>query len=245
MCRAAPFFLGSVMGLRPLCRAFAYEPRIALIIDDIGFSRSRAREFIELALPMTFSILPRLSRSEELAREIHHEGREIMLHQPMEPRNPDLNPGPGALFVGNGEDRILRVMEENISAVPYAVGVNNHMGSRFTATHPEIRKALEVLKTRNLLFVDSLTTSSSMAYETARDLRLPAGYRNVFLDNHPGEPAILCQLRKLKRIALRHGHAIGIGHPHPETARAIGRFSHDLERSGISLVHVSRLIHTA
>ena len=168
-----------------------------------------------------------------------------MLHQPMEPLNGDLDPGPGALYVGDELDRIVRVLAENIAQVPFAEGVNNHMGSRFTASGKEVHEALCVVKEKGLFFVDSLTSSRSMAYKTARELHMPTAYRNIFLDNHLDSEYILRQLRRLKSIALKYGHAIGIGHPFPETARTIGLFLEEMDDSDISLVHVSDLIQPA
>ena len=225
-------------------KAFAFQPRIALIVDDIGYSRHRAAPFLDLPIDITFSILPKLPKSQTLALEIHECGQQVMLHQPMEPYNRDLDPGPGALFVGDGIDKITNILEENILHMPHAVGVNNHMGSRFTASSREISEALRVVKKKNLLFVDSLTSSSSKAYKTAKTLRLAAGYRNIFLDNIPRASSIYSQLQRLKRHALQFGRGIGIGHPHPETAVAIRHFAKDLEGSGISFVHVSRLIRS-
>ncbi len=257
--------MGSILGLNGFSKAFTpsealasseafafgghkdkslFQPCIALIIDDIGFSFSRARQFLELRVPMTFSILPRLEKSHDLAHEIRSEGHEIMLHQPMEPYNSELDPGPGALYVGDRANRIVRIMEENISGVPFATGVNNHMGSRFTERPQEIKEVLRTIKNRGLFFVDSLTSSRSMAYKAARRLHMPTAYRNIFLDNRLDVSAILSQLHMLKRYALKYGHAIGIGHPFPETAKAIGRFLAYLEGSNISLVHVSRLTAT-
>ena len=243
--KTPPLLLGSLMGMCALSKAFAFQPRIALIVDDIGYSRHLAAPFLDLPIDITFSILPKLPKSRALAHEIHERGQQIMLHQPMEPYNRYLDPGPGALFVGDGNDKITNILEENISRLPHAVGVNNHMGSRFTASSREISEALRVVKKRNLLFVDSVTSSSSKAYKTAKNLHLAAGYRNIFLDNIPCASSIYRQLKRLKRHALQFGRGIGIGHPHPETAEAIRHFAKDLEGSGISFVHVSRLIRSA
>ena len=245
LCKTPALLLGSLMGMGLFSKAFAFEPRIALIIDDIGYSRHRAMPFLDLPIDMTFSVLPKLSKSQELARKIHDLGQEVMLHQPMEPYDHDLDPGPGALFVGDGPEKITRTLDDNISEIPYAVGVNNHMGSRFTASGREISEALRVVKERDLLFVDSLTSSNSKAYKTARNLRLPAGYRNTFLDNIQCTSTIYAQLQRLKRHALHFGQGIGIGHPFPETATAIGQFIRDIQGSGISFVHISRLIEGA
>ena len=245
--RSASFFAGSLLGLNSFSSALASEgssikPCIALIIDDIGFSQPRLRQFLGLGAPITFAVLPRLGMSHELAMEIHAQGHEIMLHQPMEPYDSDIDPGPGALYVGDGSKRIVRIIEENISAVPFITGVNNHMGSRFTACRKEMNAALRAIKAKGLFFIDSLTTSRSMAYKTAKILHMAAAFRNVFLDNLHEEHAILSQLHRLKSHAKIYGHAIGIGHPYLETAAAIGHFQRDIKGSNISMVHISHLI---
>ena len=191
---------------------------------------------------MTFAVLPRYPKSEDLALEFHNLGHEIMLHQPMEPRDPDIDPGPGALYVGDDPNKINRVMEKNISSLPIASGVNNHMGSRFTAYQKEMHETLQIVKERGLFFVDSLTSSDSKGYETAQQLHMPAACRNVFLDNELDVASILRQLHKLARCSLKYGHGIGIGHPFPETAEAIGLFLKSLKNSRINFVHVSKLV---
>jgi polysaccharide deacetylase 2 family uncharacterized protein YibQ len=248
---SASFLLGSLFGFNTFSKALAYErssecelhePRLSLIIDDIGPSVSRARLFAEFGIPMTFAVLPRFPKSEDLALEFHNLGHEIMLHQPMEPRDPDIDPGPGALYVGDDPNKIIKVMEENISSLPIATGVNNHMGSRFTAYQKEMHETLQIVKERGLFFVDSLTSSDSKGYKTAQRLHMPAACRNVFLDNELDVTLILRQLNKLARCSLKYGHGIGIGHPFPETAEAIGLFLKNLENSRITFVHVSKLV---
>ncbi len=249
--KSSSFLAGSLFGLNGFSKALAFEeqknnscckPRIALIIDDIGFSFSRTRLFLDLKIPITFSILPRLVHSRDLAYEIHDKGHEIMLHQPMEPLSSGIDPGPGALYVGYGAMRIADIMEENIGNVPFAAGVNNHMGSKFTECPGKIKEALKVVRKKDLFFVDSLTSSHSMGYKTARGLHMSAACRNIFLDNVPNPSDILIQLNKLKRHAQKHGRAIGIGHPLPETAAAIGHFLDNIKDSRVSLVHVSKVM---
>ncbi|MFC1867131.1 divergent polysaccharide deacetylase family protein [Thermodesulfobacteriota bacterium] len=245
--KSATFFAGSLFGLNFFSKALGAnnpinQPRIALIIDDIGFSRSLLRKFLEIQVPMTFAILPRLEKSHDLAKEIHVQGHEIMLHQPMEPFDPHIDPGPGAVYVGDDANKIVRTIGENISDTPFVTGINNHMGSRFTSRQKEMKEALKAIKKRGLFFVDSLTTSRSTAFKTARRLHMATACRNLFLDNYPEESAILSQLCKLKELAIRSGHAIGIGHPYPETAKAIDSFQKGLKGPGVSMVHISRLI---
>ena len=249
--RSAVTAAGTLLGLGGFSRVFAcgeYEhalfssPRIALIIDDIGFSFYRTRQFLDLEMPLTFSVLPRLRNSRDLATEIHERGHEIMLHQPMEPSNPEIDPGPGALYLGFSGDKIATVLEKNFETVPFAVGVNNHMGSRYTECRNDVYEVMKVINGDGLFFVDSLTTSRSTAYAAARHLHVPSACRNRFLDNNPVESAIHVQLRRLIQCAFKYGHAIGIGHPYPETVRALSRFAGEFKKCGVSLVPVSDIL---
>lgn len=246
--KSGSFLFGSLFALNGFSRAFASppfspaHPSIALIIDDFGRSLYQGRQFLELRIPITFAILPRLHWTHTLAEEIHAEGHEIMLHQPMEPYETRIDPGPGALYVGDAMRKIDRIMEENISDVPFAKGVNNHMGSRFTSCEREMNEVLQVIKSKDFFFVDSLTTNRSAAYSTAKKLEVSTARRHVFLDNKLEVSAILSQLQRLKDIALKNEQAIGIGHPFPETAKAIEIFSGTLKGSGINLVYISRVL---
>jgi polysaccharide deacetylase 2 family uncharacterized protein YibQ len=249
--KSSSFLFGTLFALNGSSRAFASplsktfshaRPRVALIIDDIGRSSYQARQFLELGVPITYAILPRLNKTHTLAEEIHDQGHEIMLHQPMEPYESTIDPGPGALYVGDAMTRIDRIMMENISDVPFAQGVNNHMGSRFTSCEKEMNEVLQVIKSKGFFFVDSLTTNRSAAYSTAKKLEVTAARRHIFLDNCLEESAILSQLARLKDIALKNGCAIGIGHPFPETAKAVERFLDTLKGSPFRLVYISQVL---
>lgn len=252
MVKSAVWLIGGTLGLGRFSSVFAAgadaddpcrKPRIALIIDDIGRSRSSAQRFLDLDIPITYSILPRRRHSCNLAVDIRGLGHEVMLHQPMEPHNAEsFDPGPGAIFVGDSHGKIKAIVEENISDVPFAIGVNNHMGSRLTESPEEIRSALNIVQRNGLFFVDSFTSGRSVAYRTARRLGMASAGRNIFLDNIPDETAILTQLTRLKRHAYRYGRAVGIGHPFQPTARAIGRFAQSLEGTEAALVHVTGVL---
>jgi polysaccharide deacetylase 2 family uncharacterized protein YibQ len=219
-------------------------PKIAFIIDDIGSSISRAKAFLSLNMPITFAILPKLQYSNLLAQEIYEKGYEVMLHQPMEPYDQDIDPGPGALYVSYKDNEIEEIVSENLAQIPQASGVNNHMGSRFTSCSDKVVEALKIIKQKNLFFVDSLTSRHSQAYKLARRLNMKSAPRNVFLDNSPELSYVRRQLNHLKQHALRHGEAIGIGHPHLSTLFALYDFKCDLSKNGpvFELVPVSDLI---
>jgi polysaccharide deacetylase 2 family uncharacterized protein YibQ len=245
--KSAVIFTGTIMGFKCFSKAWACtttvkNPRCAIIIDDIGFSRSRLDKFLDIEAPLTFSILPKLPHSGMCARNIHELGYEVMLHQPMEPVDPNLDPGPGAIYVKDSPSKIVNILKQNISETPFVSGINNHMGSRFTASVKEMQEALTIIKDKGLFFVDSLTTNRSKAYGTAKKMNISAVRRNIFLDNEQNVHSILDQLEKLKRVALRCGNAIGIGHPLPETATAINLFYQRLKQSDIAMVPVSQIL---
>ena len=247
----ATTFLGTTLAVAGPWRAMARagtrisEDRpanIAIIIDDIGFSRSRACRFLALGIPLTFSILPRITYTGELADRLHAAGHEIMLHQPMEPVDGSYNPGPGALYTAFRHPEIVTAIDRNISEIPHVIGVNNHMGSKFTADPEKMRQALGVVKSRSLFFVDSMTTRHSKGYPTASRLGITTARRNIFLDNRLSEPDILTQLEKLQGVALKNGKALAIGHPFPETAAAIDRFNRGRKRPNVNFVYVSSVL---
>ena len=217
-------------------------PRIALIIDDIGFSLRRAERFLHAGIPITFSILPRVCWSAESARALHACGHEIMLHQPMEPFDTRVDPGPGAIFVEDRPERVHEVVAENIAALPHVVGVNNHMGSRYTQLPRKMDQALNVIRSNQLFFVDSLTTGRSTAFARARQMGLGAMRRDLFLDTQHSAIDVLGQMNRLAQIALKNGRAIGIGHPRPQTVEGILRFLDTPESRTVEFVHISSML---
>lgn len=240
--------MGSLLGSRIPVSAevalpqAAVKPRIALIIDDIGFSLKRAERFLQADIPITFSVLPRRCRSVESAMALHAHGHEIMLHQPMEPFSTAVDPGPGAIFVEDQPARIHHVVAENIATLPHVIGVNNHMGSKYTQQPKKMGPALDVLRTRGLFFVDSLTTGQSAAYNCAREMGVSARRRDVFIDNQHDVCSVMRQLKRLRNLARRHGNAIGIGHPRPATAEAIMRFTDMPESRDVAFVYISQVL---
>lgn len=246
---SAIVFTGSLLGLHRLAPAHAAAltrvsdgPKLALIIDDIGFSRPVAHRFLNLKIPLTFSILPRLPLSNALADTIHDHGHEIMLHQPMEPVQPDIDPGPGALYVRDADQQIATTMADNIDSLPHVIGINNHMGSRFTQEPRKLNPALTVIREKKRFFIDSLTTMRSKAYLTARRLKMSALRRDMFLDPQAGAKTTFRQLCRLKLHAIAHGSALGIGHPYPETAEGLRHFIRCNAFQGVKLVGVSSLV---
>lgn len=219
------------------------RPRVAIIMDDLGRDMATGRALVDLGLPVTFAILPWEPQATRLAEFAHRHGREVMIHLPMEPQSfPVTNPGPNALFLDLTEEEIRNRMRDFLARVPHAVGGNNHMGSRFTEDRAAMRTVLAVLKEADLYFVDSLTTPRSVAVEEARRAGVSSATRDIFLDNVQDVGEISAQIRKLARLALRQGQAVGICHPYPQTLEALRREAPELQRMGIEVVPVSRLL---
>jgi polysaccharide deacetylase 2 family uncharacterized protein YibQ len=221
------------------------RPQVALIIDDLGYDRSAAERLLELNAPLTFAVLPHSPHQEAIARAAHARGVEVMLHLPMEPVEfPEVNPGPGTLLASMAADDLLRVLDEDLRAVPHIRGVNNHMGSRLTTRSEQLYQIFSVLKRRGLFFIDSRTTDETVCRPSARLFQLPFAQRDVFLDHVQDPAAVRRQLRELIRIAGIKGEAVAIGHPHPVTISVLREELPELRRQ-VEIVPASRLARPA
>jgi polysaccharide deacetylase 2 family uncharacterized protein YibQ len=217
--------------------------RAAIVIDDVGNEIEPARKLLALNYPLTLSVLPHLRFSEDSAREAHRSGHEVMLHLPMEPEpNAHISPGKGAVLEGMSAVEVRTVVEDDLEAVPYVAGVNNHMGSRATQDSSLMADVMKTLAGRRLYFIDSRTTSASVALNAARREHLPAFYRSVFLDDTETVPYTLGQLREFRHKVEQEGVALAIGHPHATTIAALEEFLPEFERADIELVVPSQLV---
>ncbi|MFH1057256.1 MAG: divergent polysaccharide deacetylase family protein [Pseudomonadota bacterium] len=218
------------------------RPRVAIVIDDLGHSLEAARKLLALDLPLDFSVLPYATHGRQVAQEASAQGREVLLHLPMEPKSyPSLSPGPGALLASMDAERLRQATQAALAAVPGAVGVNNHMGSRLTEDRAAMQAVCEVLRPRGLFFLDSLTSPRSQAWQQAQRMGLAFARRDVFLDNDPSSAAVTAQIARLIELAKARGQAIAIGHPHPATIQALAEQAERLRRE-VDMVPVSRLL---
>jgi hypothetical protein len=217
--------------------------RAAIIIDDMGHDLDAAHKLLALSYPLTFSVLPHLRYTQTTAEEVHRTGREVMLHLPMEPEpSGHVSPGQGAILTGMSEAEVQSTIQGDLVSVPYAVGVNNHMGSRATQDAALMAGVMKVLAGRRLYFIDSRTTARSKALDAARREGLPTFYRSVFLDDTETVPYTLKQLRTFRQVVEREGVALAIGHPHSTTIAALARFLPELEQADIELVAPSEIV---
>jgi polysaccharide deacetylase 2 family uncharacterized protein YibQ len=217
---------------------------VAIIIDDMGNSLDVLQELIDLETPLTISVLPFSAYAEETARLAHENGLEVMLHLPGESLNDqeDYAGTTGMIRSGMKEYEIRALVEESLAMVPYVRGVNNHMGSKITQEEAVMRPILDMLKKRNLFFIDSRTTAQSIAYDLARRMGLRAAYRHVFLDSTVGVDFSRKKMTELFRLSQKNGSAIAIAHPFPETLQALKENIHLLKEYNIRPVLASRII---
>ncbi len=222
----------------PQIRAGAW---IAIVLDDLGTDPARATRAMALPGPLTLSFLSYAPDLAEQGRQGRAAGHEILLHLPMEPEGRD-NPGPGALFVRMSADDIRARTANALDRLPNAVGLNNHMGSRFTRDPNALAPVLQEIAARGLLFVDSRTTGSSAGSAVAQALGVAHAVRDVFLDNEIEAGAVRKQLAELERVANRRGTAVAIGHPHDATLEALAAWIPTMNARGLQLVPVSAVV---
>lgn len=217
-------------------------PRVAIVIDDMGYQQKTCEGLLDLNLNLSFAFLPFGPYTEKQAAEAKRRGRNVLLHFPMEPADPGAEPGPGAVTIAMNRQQISRIFKENLASVPSAAGINNHMGSRFTQNAGAMRDFMTSVRASGLFFLDSRTSQNTVAYFTAQEMGVRSAKRDVFLDNVRDRKKIIIQLRKLLGTAQRHGMAIGIGHPYPETLAALKEFSGEM-LGQVEVVGVGELVN--
>ncbi|MBN1931120.1 MAG: divergent polysaccharide deacetylase family protein [Desulfobacterales bacterium] len=218
-------------------------PKVAIIIDDIGYDRFIAEKFLALDAVFTFSILPHSPFQKRIARIAHMKGMDIMLHLPMEPiEYPTINPGPGALLTSMSPDQLISQLKKDINAVSTIKGVNNHMGSRMTTISTQMYQIFSILKKRDLFFIDSRTSAESICKPSARLLKVPFGQRDVFLDHIKQPNFIRKKVKELIRIAENQGEAIAIAHPYEETYHVLQDMLPELKKK-VDMVPASAVVH--
>ena len=215
------------------------QPTISIIIDDVGDNKNLGYRAARLHKDIALSVLPHTPFSNEIAKFGHKQGMDILLHQPMQSfTNNDLL-GPGALLQDMNRQQFAKILDNNINAVPYIVGINNHMGSLLTTDQQKMNWLMAELKQRDLFFIDSRTTNKSIANKTAHYWQLPSMNRRIFLDHTDDPKAIARQFQRLVYFAKKYGHAIAIGHPKRNTLRFLEQELPSLSDKGISLISPS------
>ena len=220
----------------------AAGPVVAIIIDDLGYRKFDGNRALALPGQITVAILPHTPFARDFAEDAHARGIEVMLHLPLQPADSLYIPGPGEIWLDTDSRVFLSTLDADLASVPYAVGVNNHMGSLLTRHPGHMTWLMQELLRRNLFFVDSFTTERSVALQMALEVGVPAVRRNVFLDTNPDPEAVSMEFDRMLGLARVQGYAVAIGHPYPDTLAMLERRLPELEHAGVRLVPASELI---
>ncbi len=223
------------------------KPKVVIIVDDLGRDKESVDSFAEISTQLTFAVLPNLPNSTYAAEVATKNNIDLLLHIPMEPKpvsgyNAD-DAGEGVLMVGQTKEDILKNLERNIKAVPNIIGINNHMGSKFTENHELMELVLRKMHSEGLFFIDSLTSPDSQGYPIAKEIGMKTARRDYFLDDkRKGKEYVTQQLARLVEKSEKDGVAIGICHPYPQTIEA---FKEVIPRIGnrVQIVPVSKVIN--
>lgn len=236
---------GAAVDASPLATPGAPSPhattRIAIIIDDLGYSRKHGEQILDLPAPLTCSVIPEAPHAHQLGFDAYRHGKEVMIHLPMstlDGRRLD----PGGITRTMSAAQIGSVLDTAMRILPEARGLNNHMGSALTAEAQPMQRLMLELRQRHLFFVDSRTNAATVAERTAQREGVSTGARDIFLDDKRDAASINDQFNKLLREARHHGHAIAIGHPYPQTIRYLRQVLPLLKDAGVEVVPVSTLL---
>lgn len=214
--------------------------RLALVIDDFGLTMDGVADLTALDQPLTFAVLPYHPYSAAIARQAAAQGKQVILHLPLESMGGE-RAEPTTISAAMTEEQIKDRTGAAIAALPQVVGVNNHQGSKATADSRVMKAALTAMRERGLFFLDSRTGSGSVAYRTAQSIGLPAVENDHFIDNSSDVEAIKHELRTAGKLAIDQGAAVAIGHNRPHTVAAIREMLPELESMGVKFVFVSEL----
>ena len=215
----------------------ANKAYMSIIIDDLGQSSERDNRTLALPGPVTMAVMPDTPHATTFARQAHKAGKTVILHMPMDPAT-----GPYAWHPEVALTELARRLDAALAKVPYAAGINNHMGSRMTAQRQPMAWLMGELQQRHLFFVDSRTSAATVAAAEAQRIGLANVSRDVFLDDVRTTEAITAQLQEGVALARRQGSAVLIGHPYPQTLAVLEREMPRLRSQGIELITLQQMI---
>ena len=223
------------------------KPKVVIIVDDMGSNKDSVDRLLEIEFPINFAILPYLPYSRYAAEKANQRGWDVILHLPMEPKSISGyvgdDAGVGVLLESLPKNEIIKKLDDNISAVPYVKGVNNHMGSKFTENPELMEIVLRELNAKGLFFIDSKTSADSKGFEIAKTLGMKTATRDVFLDQaSKDEHYVNSQILRLVNVSKEKGYAVGICHPYPETLKALRYMLPKIE-GDVEITKVSSLLN--
>lgn len=214
------------------------QPKISIVIDDVGNNYKEGLAVIHLSAPVIVSILPETFYSKQLAELAFQNHKPIIIHMPMQPLHPH-RLGAGGLHLGMSKSQVENTLLQDFNSVPHAMGMNNHMGSLLTLNKTYMNWVMEFDKSHHLFYLDSLTNSKSIAYKIAKIDGIPELRRDFFLDNTATTQAINAQFQAFVAFAKEHGYAVAIAHPHPVVLAYLQQALPQLAQEGIQVIPIT------
>jgi len=220
-----------------------YEGKLAIIIDDLGYNSNLDQQLLEIDQPLTVAVLPFLDHTTGAVNNFKNkENFEIILHAPLEPIE-SKHKEDKMITIGYSKQEMKEFLENSLDQMNGEVkGLNNHKGSKFTSDNQSMNDFLEVVKEKDLFFVDSYTINTSVGCEVAKSKGVPTIRRDVFLDYVDEKETIREKLEEVKKLALENGVAVAIGHHKENTLEVLKEELPSLKEEGIKLVKISELI---
>lgn len=218
-------------------------PRIAIIIDDLGYRLDAGQRAIDLPGPISFAVLPGTPRARMLALQAHENGKEVLLHLPLQATPNDNIHDPLGLNLDMNRREFGDTFEQALTSVPFAIGVNSHRGSMLTRHPGHMQWLMDEIRARDdLFFIDSFTTHESVALQIAKETGVDARKRDVFLDPDRNPETVIREFERMKRLAQKRGSIVVIGHPYAATLDLLERELPGLAAEGYELVTISELM---
>ncbi|MWN05774.1 divergent polysaccharide deacetylase family protein [Gilliamella sp. Pas-s95] len=229
-----------VISLLVLNSPVLYAGQLVLVIDDFGYRQHNEEQIIGFSPFITIAVLPHSPNAKRIATMAHEHGNDVIIHLPMAPMNKQPLEK-DTLFPSMNESEVKVIVDNAVERVPYAVGVNNHMGSLMTSNLSGMINVMKALSRYSMFFLDSKTIGKTQVKKAALDYNIPVLTRDVFLDDKQTESAISQQFDLAVKLARKNGVAIAIGHPHPQTVNVLRTKLANLP-ADIELVKLSQLI---
>lgn len=218
------------------------KAKVAIVMDDFGYSKNNIETLFGINEPVTLSILPDLRYSREIASMARSRGCEAILHLPLEPHRKDVKEEADTIKGGMSDKEIVERLDKEMLSVPGLEGVSNHMGSKSTEDAALMSVILNHLKARGLYFFDSITSEKSVCEDIARSIGLRYAKRDIFLDNSTDISRIERQVSLLRKLALKRGRAIAVCHDRKNTVAVLAREMPEMAKEGIDFVPVSEMV---
>ncbi|PVZ83733.1 hypothetical protein C9426_25320 [Serratia sp. S1B] len=219
----------------------AQAGKLSIVIDDMGYLAREDSAILQMPVAISVAILPNSPHAHQIATQAHNQGREILIHMPMAPLSKQ-SLERDTLQPTMSSEEVQRIIRNAVNNVPYAVGMNNHMGSAMTSSLPGMQKVMQALAGYKLYFLDSMTIGNSQATHAATGTGITVIKRKVFLDDSANPNDIRQQFNRAVDLARRNGSAIAIGHPRPATIKVLQQMLPSLP-GDIVLVKPSSLLN--